>query len=168
MNDRKEPIRPEDVSILKQSQASQSATTAHEGETIVVPLIEEYLDVNKQWVQTGEVVVRKSVQTTTQTIPVDVAYEEVQVDHVPVNRPLAYDEKTEPWWDGDVMVVPVIEEEIVVMKRQVLKEELLIYKRRLIRHESVSDTVRSEQVHVEATGNLQPVKGEESGGVTNR
>lgn len=159
--------RADETGRVQESQVTQPVAITREGEQIVVPLVEEYLDVSKQWVQSGEVIVRKSVETTTQTIPVDVAYEEVQVDRVPVNRPVAYGEKTEPWWDGDVMVVPVIDEEIVVMKRQVLKEELRIYKRRLTRQQTVSDTVRSQQLHVETTGNLQPVNGEE-GGVTNR
>lgn len=168
MSDMDRPIKAEESRTTQESQVTQPIAITREGEQIVVPLVEEYLDVSKQWVQTGEVVVRKSIETTTQTIPVDIAYEEVQVDHVPVNRPIAYGEKTEPWWDGDVMVVPVIEEEIVVVKRQVLKEELRIYKRRLTRQETVSDTVRSQQAHVETTGNLQPLTGQEEGGITNR
>jgi len=169
MNEMDKTTGPDQRRIIEsnkaqETQSMQQVRTAKEGEQIIVPLVEEYLNVNKEWVQSGEVVVRKTVQTTTQTIPVNVAYEEVQVDHVPVNRALAHREKTEPWWDGDVMVIPVIEEEIVVMKRQVLKEELRVHKRRLVRQENVSDTVRSEQIQIEATGSLRPVdEGEQRG-----
>lgn len=161
MSDMNRPIRAEEIRTVEESQVTQPVAITREGEQIVVPLVEEYLDVSKQWVQSGEVIVRKSVETSTQTIPVDIAYEEVQVDRVPVNRALAQGEATEPWWDGDVMVVPVIEEELVVMKRQILKEELRIYKRRLSRQETVSDTIRSQQVRIETTGNLQSLSGSE-------
>ncbi|MEA2575769.1 MAG: hypothetical protein QOH93_3067 [Chloroflexia bacterium] len=127
-----------------------------EAEKIVVPLVDEHLEVRKQWVQSGEVVVRKTVQTSQQTIPVELLYEEVQVDRVPVNRPLADGEQTQPWWDGEVMVVPVIEEEIVVSKRLVLREEVRISKRKSVRHETVSDSIRNQQVYIDTTGSLRP------------
>lgn len=160
----------EETSEINRSQQAQSipvsSVTDHVtenerlvtgNERLVVPLSEEYLEVNKQWVQSGEVRLRKSVQSSTQSIPVQVEYEEVQIDRVPVNRALAKGEKSEPWWDGDVMVVPVVEEEIVVTKRQVVREEIRISKRRMSRQETVSDTVRSEQISVEAMGDLEPV-----------
>lgn len=127
-----------------------------EDESIVVPLVDEHLEIHKHWVQSGEVVVRKSVQTSQQTIPVELQYEEVQVDRVPVNRPLAEDEQAQPWWDGEVMVVPVIEEEIVVSKRLVVREEVRISKRKSSRQETVSDSIRSQQVSVDTTGSLRP------------
>jgi uncharacterized protein (TIGR02271 family) len=107
-------------------------------------------------VQSGEVVVRRSVQTSQQTIPVELQYEEVQVDRVPVNRPLGEGEQTQPWWDGEVMVVPVIEEEIVVSKRLVVREEVRISKRKSVRQETVSDTIRNQQLHIDTTGALKP------------
>ncbi|MDQ3706398.1 MAG: YsnF/AvaK domain-containing protein [Chloroflexota bacterium] len=125
-------------------------------ERIVVPLIDEHLEVRKHWVQSGEVVVRRSVQTSQQTIPVELQYEEVQVDRVPVNRPLGEGEQTQPWWDGEVMVVPVIEEEIVVSKRLVVREEVRISKRKSVRQETVSDTIRNQQLHIDTTGALKP------------
>ncbi len=127
-----------------------------DAERIVVPLVDEHLEVRKHWVQSGEVVVRRTVQTSQQTIPVELQYEEVQVDRVPVNRPLAEGEQTQPWWDGEVMVVPVIEEEIVVSKRLVVREEVRISKRKSVRQETVSDSIRNQQVYIDTTGSLKP------------
>ncbi len=127
-----------------------------EADKIVVPLVDEHLEVRKHWVQSGEVVVRRSVQTSQQTIPVELQYEEVQVDRVPVNRPLAEGEQTQPWWDGEVMVVPVIEEEIVVSKRLVVREEVRISKRKSVRQETVSNSIRNQQVYIDTTGSLRP------------
>lgn len=160
MKNKTRPTSKEDNSYTEGSQATRPARTIEgertESERIVVPLVDEYLEVQKQWVQSGEVVVRRSVQTSQQTIPVELLHEEVQVDRVPVNRPVAEGEQTQPWWDGEVMVVPVIEEEIVVSKRLVVREEVRISKRKVSRQEEVSDTIRSQQVHIDTTGTLKP------------
>ncbi|HEY0071733.1 MAG TPA: YsnF/AvaK domain-containing protein [Chloroflexia bacterium] len=160
MKNKTGPNGEKDTPYIKESQATRPIPTVEgehlEGDRIVVPLVDEYLEVHKQWVQSGEVIVRRSVQTSRQTIPVELQHEEVQVDRVPMNRPVAYGEQTQPWWDGEVMVVPVIEEEIVVSKRLVLREEVRISKRKVSRQETVSDTIRSQQVHIDTTGTLAP------------
>lgn len=140
---------------------SQSEGARTEDDRIVVNLIGEHLEVHKQWVQSGEVVIRKSVQTSQQTIPVELQYEQVQVDRVPVNRPVPAGEKIEPWWEGEVMVVPVVEEEIVVSKRLVIREELRITKLRATRQETVSDTIRREVLDVNTAGAIKPVAGDD-------
>lgn len=155
MNDIVQPNDPGETQALPQVNSTLPAAGPTGDEKLVVPLVDEYLEIKKHWEQTGEVIIRKSVESKTQSLPVDVQYEEVQIDRVPANRPLAYGEKTEPWWDGDVLVVPVVDEEIVVLKRQVLREELRIYKRRLSRRETVSDTVRSERIDIEPQGSLK-------------
>ena len=160
MKNKTGPSGEKDIAYSKESQATRPVPTVEgekmDGERIVVPLVDEYLEVHKQWVQSGEVIVRRSVQTSQQTIPVELQHEEVQVDRVPMNRPVAYGEQTQPWWDGEVMVVPVIEEEIVVSKRLVLREEVRISKRKISRQETVSDTIRSQQVYIDTTGTLTP------------
>ncbi|HEX8220820.1 MAG TPA: YsnF/AvaK domain-containing protein [Chloroflexia bacterium] len=160
MTNKTQPTGKNDISHTEGSQATRPAPSVQsqdtENERIVVPLVDEYLEVRKEWVQSGEVIVRRSVQTSQQTIPVELLHEEVQVDRLPVNRPLAEGEQTQPWWDGEVMVVPVIEEEIVVSKRLVVREEVRISKRKVSRQEEVSDTIRSQQVHIDTTGTLKP------------
>ena len=160
MKNKTRPTGKDDVSNIEGSQATRPTPIIEgerlESESIVVPLVDEHLEVRKQWVQSGEVIVRRSVQTSQQTIPVELLHEEVQVDRLPVNRPLAEGEQTQPWWDGEVMVVPVIEEEIVVSKRLVVREEVRISKRKVSRQEEVSDTIRSQQVHIDTTGTLKP------------
>jgi len=122
---------------------------------LVVPLIEEELLVNKEWKQAGEAVIRKRVETTTESVPVELLHEEVHVDRVPVNRVLADGENAAPWQDGDVLVVPVIEEELIVMKRRVVREELRITKQRLVRQETVQDTVRKERIDIDTAGQVE-------------
>jgi len=124
-------------------------------EPVVIPLIHENLQVEKQWVEAGEVVIRKRVEARTETVPVELGFEEVQVERVPVNRVLADGETLAPRQEGDTLVIPVVEEELVVLKRRVLREEVRVSKQRMMRQEQVSDVVRSEQIDVETTGRLQ-------------
>ncbi len=124
-------------------------------EHIVVPLVEEELQVVKQWVEAGTIVLRKRVQEETKTVPVELAYEEVQVDRVPVNKVLADGEAAAPRQEGDVWIIPVVEEELVVTKRRVVREELRVNKRRVLTRQEVSDVVRSEHVEVETAGNIE-------------
>jgi len=90
-----------------------------------------------------------------QTVPVDLNYEEVEVERVAVNRPLPRGRRPVPRQEGETLIVPIVEEEIVVTKRLVVREELRITKRRLVRHEEVSGTVRKQELHVEPVGNVQ-------------
>jgi uncharacterized protein (TIGR02271 family) len=141
-------------------------TTLPVGEVVIerpddvamVQLREEELGVRKQWTEAGEVLIRKRVERRTDTIPVELGYEEVSVERVPANRILAEGERPEPRQEGDTLIVPVVEEEIVVTKRLVVREELHVTKKRLTRQRDVTDEVRSEHLDIETTGNLEAVQ----------
>lgn len=119
---------------------------------VVVQLREEELVPVKEWVETGAVLIRKGIETHPQAMPVEVLHEEVQIEHVPVNRVLAEGEVATPWQDGDTLVVPVVHEELVVMKRLVVREELRVTKVRVRDVQEVSGTVRRENVSLETEG----------------
>ena len=53
---------------------------------------------------------------------------------------------------GDVIEVPIVEEEIV--KRPVVKEVLRIRKDQITEHQQVSDTVRREELAVDRKGDV--------------
>lgn len=118
-------------------------------------MIEEYLQVDKQWDEAGVVELRKTIKTRAETVPVDLAHEELHIEHVPVNRALGYGEEARPRQEGDTFIIPIIEEEIVVTKRQVIREEVHIRKKQVVIQQQVSDTVKSEHLDVKTTGNIQ-------------
>lgn len=144
------------VSISKNMQVEPTiVSSVSSEESRVIPLVGETLSVNKQWVQAGTVVIRKGVEAFTQNVPVDLAREEVHVDRVTVNRVLAENESAEPRQEGDTLVIPIIEEELVVVKRRVIREEVRVTKQVVAQHQEISDTVRREQIHIESSGDLQ-------------
>jgi uncharacterized protein (TIGR02271 family) len=97
-------------------------------EEVVVPVIEEEVVTGARPVKTGSVRVDKHVEKRIRRIEAPLLHEEVEVRRVPVNK--VVDEAPAIRKKGDVVIVSVVEEEIVVTKRLVLKEEIHLIKRR--------------------------------------
>lgn len=124
------------------------ATAEAAGEPpIVIPVAEEQLRVGKQRVESGKVVVRKVVREHEEEVRVPLVSEEVEVERVAVNRYL--DKPVDIRQEGDVTIVPVFEEVVVVEKRLLLKEELHVRRRRKETQHTQTVTVRAEEVRVE-------------------
>jgi len=95
---------------------------------VVIPVIEEELQAGTTPVRTGSVRVDKHVEKRIRTVDMPLVHEEVEVQRVPVNR--AVKEMPEVRKTGDRIIVPVVEEEVVITKRLILKEEIHLVKRR--------------------------------------
>ncbi|MDQ6788240.1 MAG: YsnF/AvaK domain-containing protein, partial [Acidobacteriota bacterium] len=122
---------------------SMNARTNADGE-IVVPLIAEEISIGKRVVDTGGVRVHKTVREDVQTINEPIVREHIEVERVPINQYV----ETAPAirYEGEVMIVPVLEEVVVTEKRLFLREEIRLVKRR----EEVSNvqqiTLRREEI----------------------
>lgn len=127
---------------LDQYRAEQS-----EGE-LVVPVLREELAVHRRRVETGGGVrIRKVVHERRHTIDEPIYREELAVERVPVNR--VVDGPVAIRHEGTTMIVPIVEEVLVVEKRLVLKEEVRITRRHRELREPQEVTLRSEEVVVE-------------------
>jgi uncharacterized protein (TIGR02271 family) len=126
--------------------AADVVTDIAPGEPLTVPLVEETLVPVTQWHEAGALEIHKTVQTVTQELDVPVRYEEATVERVPLNRVLAEDEQPAQRQEGDTLIVPVVREEVVVIKQRILVEELRITKqtRTVTRH--FAEPVRREEV----------------------
>jgi uncharacterized protein (TIGR02271 family) len=107
---------------------------------LVLPVLAEVLDVQTRRVETGRVRIHKTVQTREVLIDEPIFREEVAIARVPVNRvvegpiPVRY--------EGDTMIISLLEEVLVVETRLLLTEELRIAKRRTDTHQPVPVTLR--------------------------
>jgi uncharacterized protein (TIGR02271 family) len=119
----------------------------------VIPVIEEVLDVQKRRVETGGVRINKKVREREERIDEPVWQEEVDVRRVAINR-VVDGPAPEVRNEGDVMIVPVLEEVVMVKKQLVLKEELHITRRRIAERDSRTVTLRREEATVER---IEPV-----------
>jgi uncharacterized protein (TIGR02271 family) len=110
-------------------------------------LHEEQLVAHQDLRHLGDVVVRTEVEEIPGRLEVDAYREEVEVDHVPVGRVVR--ERVAPWEDGEVLVVPVYEEQLVAVKRLVLKEELRIRRVASTERQVFQDVLRRERLVIE-------------------
>ncbi len=111
-----------------------------------IPLLEETLSVAKRRVETGRVRVEVKVVEREQPFELELDREEVEVRRLPVGTPV--DAVPETRREGDTLIVPVVEEEVVVTKRLVLREEIHITRRSVSRTERASVALRSEEAVV--------------------
>jgi len=133
----------------------------------------EDLQALTQRVQVGEVIVRTRVVTETRTFQVPVSREEVVIERRPVERSaadsmLAASGAPVPAEDaamdmavcvrdlqpGEVLRVPVREEEVVIQKRPVVVEEITIAKRVHTQTQRAAATVRHEELRLEQQGDV--------------
>jgi len=129
-------------------------------DSVTVPVIEETLVPVTQWQEAGALEIRKSVHVVNQELDVPVQYEEATVERVPVNRVLAAGETLAPRQDGDTLVIPIVHEELMVVKRQVLVEEVRITKQIRTTTRHFSEPVRREDIQITHQGlEAQPTEG---------
>lgn len=134
--------------LLDQNQSSTYGANAFgSGGQIVIPLLAEQLNVSRRKVLTGGVRVHKTVSERTETIDEPTLREELEIQRVAVNRFV-----TEPpavRYDGDVMIVPLLEEVLVVEKKLVLREEIRVTTRRETLRKPQQFVVRREEATLE-------------------
>ncbi|MEN3277975.1 MAG: hypothetical protein V7631_3765 [Massilia sp.] len=115
-----------------------------------IPVVVEQLAVGTRTVDTGRGVrVHKTVVEQPVTIDESLGHDEVQVRHVAVDRIVTPDEAPATRYEGDTLVVPILEEVLVVERRVRIKEELHISRIRHERQHQESVVLKAEQVSVE-------------------
>jgi uncharacterized protein (TIGR02271 family) len=117
---------------------------------IVIPVIEEQLQVSKVWEETGRVQISKTVTEEAVDFNLPVSQEEVIMERKPINQ---YVDTAPPAsrYEGDTLIIPVIKEVLVVEKKLMLVEELHIIKRKTEQMVSGTEILRKEAVTVERT-----------------
>jgi stress response protein YsnF len=113
----------------------------------ILPLVEETATIEKREIVTGRVRVRTVTETLEELAQANLQSESVEVTRVPIDRvvEVAPAVRTE----NDVVIVPVLEEVLVVQKQLVLKEELHIRRRVEIETVEVPVTRRKQRAIVE-------------------
>jgi len=114
-----------------------------EREEVVVPVVEEEIDATTRAVKTGSVRVDKHVEKRIRKVEAPLIHENVEIRRVPVNREVTTAPKSRRM--GDTLVIPVVEEELVITKRLVLKEEI-----HLITHRTKDRSVQEVELNRES------------------
>ena len=138
-------VRDPDAVAREHATAERNAHGSEQSK--VIPVIEEQVRIDKKTVETGSVHVSKDVHEEDVTVDVPTVHEEVDVERVEINQ---YIDTPPPpvRYEGEVMIIPVLKEELVVMKRLKLVEEIHVTKRRHETHDEQHITLRKEEVKV--------------------
>ena len=92
---------------------------------VAIPLAEETVTVSKREVETGRVQVALTTEIETVIARETLRGRRAEVERVPVGRTLAEGEAAPvAHEEGDTLVIPVVEETAVVVKRRVVREEV--------------------------------------------
>lgn len=140
---------------------------------------EETLQVHKQWVQAGEVRIRKRAVTENQTFVVPVTREEVIIERVPASgQPGTFATNTTDevdntdnvgvsspavegnivqLADGESMTILVRAEQVQFVKTPAYVEEVTITKKLVQEMRTITETLLKEQVTIEPQGNLRAI-----------
>lgn len=114
-----------------------------------IPVIAERATVEVRPAPIRQVRVRRRVVRDEQVVEVPVTRERIEVDYVPVN--VIVDAVPAPRQEGDVLIIPCVEEVVVVEKRLRVREELRV---RVVREQHVHrETVdlRRHEIDIEHT-----------------
>ncbi|HLL94972.1 MAG TPA: YsnF/AvaK domain-containing protein [Spirosoma sp.] len=116
-------------------------------ESRVIPVIEEQLQVEKQVIETGRLLVNKTVREEEQVVTTPLMHDEISVERVPINKYV----ETIPVvrYEDELTIIPVVKEVLVLEKRLMLVEEVHITKRRLSTDDTQRVMLRREEVTVE-------------------
>jgi hypothetical protein len=121
-------------------------SAAASGTEVIIPVVEERLEVRAEPVETGRVAVYVVPHEHEQIVRVPLTDEHVEVERVEVNRFVDAPEPVRQ--EGDVTIVPVMEEVLIVQKRLRVKHELRLTRRRQTRDHEQRVALRSEEARV--------------------
>src|SRR5205823_5741104 len=131
-----------------------NGTNERTGSDQSMQLREEVLQVQKEWVQTGEIRIRKRVITEEKVFRVPVSREEVIIERVSLNgqppnkavEPNASIEADEgeilPLGDGETVKILVREEQVTINKIPIVIEEITLTKRVLQEMKQITENVQ--------------------------
>jgi uncharacterized protein (TIGR02271 family) len=130
------------------------AGTANPDRETVIPVFEEELSVAKRVVETARVQVSRVTHSHQQMVDELLRHEKVEVERVPINQPI--DTMLSIRQEGEVTIIPVIEEVLKVERRLILKEEVHIRRIQHTERHQEMVTLRKQEALVSRVPIEQP------------
>ena len=138
---------PLNVTLLAQQRDDSQPDTEADEQKTVLPVIAEDVKLQTRDVQTGKVTFSKSVQEQTERVEELVLQEDVTVKRVPINEYIS--ELVAMHQEDEVLIIPILEEVLVVEKHLLLKEEYRITKQVTEVPHTENVVLRRETIDVE-------------------
>ncbi|AUX92159.1 DUF2382 domain-containing protein [Mixta gaviniae] len=119
----------------------------------VIPLAEEQAEVSTTRVVDRRVRIHRSTTTAEKLLETELWHEEVEITHVEKNETLEEGYFPQVRQEGDVLIVPVIEEQVEIIRRHILKEEVHIHKLKKNEPFQQKVTLRSQEIEISKEDN---------------
>jgi uncharacterized protein (TIGR02271 family) len=116
-------------------------------EFLVVPIIAEELQLDVRSVERGRVRITKTVSEREEIVDEPLRTEDAVIERVAINRVVEVAPPVR--YEGDVMVVSLVEEVIVIEKKLVLREELRVSKKTTETRKPQTVVLRREEANIE-------------------
>lgn len=151
-HDQDEPVVGEQDALIEGYDQTSQNERRHEAllderDHETLELRAEELQVHKREVEQGRVRIDKRIESVPFAEDIDVEMDVVEVQRVP--RFEEFDAPPESRYEGDTLIIPVIEEVLVVTRRYRVVEEVHVTTRREVRTERVEDELRHEVLTVD-------------------
>lgn len=114
--------------------------------TMMVPVIEEQLEVTKRSVATGTIQLEKRVEEYYQQLDVPLAMRTFDIERVACNQPVPVAPPVRQ--EGDTTIYSLVEEQLVLTTQLILKEELRVTARDSEQRDTRTVTLKREIVDV--------------------
>ena len=115
--------------------------------TEYLPIVEETASLALQKVVTGRVRVATQTEVLDHVLPAELSSVEVDVTRVPVDRRI--DAVPEVVTEGELTIIPVVEERLVVTRELYLREEIHVRRVKQSKTVEVPTTTRRQTVQIE-------------------
>ena len=123
---------------------------------MILPIIEDSIDVEKVEVDRGGYRISKRVETRQQMVDEVLKSDHVEIERRSINTAIADDAIPRVRQEGDTLIVPVIEEVLITVKRLVLVEEVRITRIQQTHRNPQTVTLREEHIEVERLAAAKP------------
>ncbi|MGK3143651.1 YsnF/AvaK domain-containing protein [Pantoea sp. C2G6] len=127
-----------------------------EGSEQVLSLAEEHAAITKQRVSDGHVRVTRQVTEHQQAIALMLRHQTAEIERIPKSERLR--EMPEIREENGVLIIPIVEEEVEIVRHLVLKEEWHI--RKVVTQVAEEQTVTLRRQHAHVTRTLHPAQSE--------
>ena len=128
--------------------ATKQTAASPKGRPRKIPLVAERLKIERKQVESGRVIVKTTTKRTPVVVDEVLDTDDVTVERVPIGELM--DEPVTPHvTDDNVLVVPILEEVLVITRRLRLVEEIRIRQRTRARRHHETVQLRHQEAHVQ-------------------
>jgi len=138
-----------EVDTTELTKDRETSPTESLEEEQVIQVVAEELHIETERVARGVVRVHKRVETREEIVNTTLSQEKVTIDHIPVNKVLEEQNIPKIRQENGVLIIPVIEEVLVIEKRLLLREEVHISRQRTKQNIPKKVILRREVVDIE-------------------